>query len=489
LPDDGSEVFAWVPEANGIAAPTPIWLRVGGPRNRTPTAEDGAQRFELPGAVHGVVADAKAPPRFRFHGDKGAEVEFRVFAHALRSPLDAVLTVRGSDNRFLAYNDDGLGTDSVLRFTPPADGDYTVEVRDLQRSASPTHFFRLEAGPRVPIAHIAQSVPRPSLPLVNVPQGSRGAAVLQLQGVDAAAAPVVDGAPAGVQVEVGPRMPGTNLVPVLFTATSETPLSGALLTVGLRGADGSVDNRAFGQISALLTGRNDVALVAVETHRLPLAVTRPAPWQVAIEAPRVPLVRGGAMTLPVSVQRSEGYGNRLRVRPVFAPPGIGIGQAIVDANATAGTLTVEANADAPLGEFACVLTTIARVDGAVFEHALPLLRVSVVEPWVRAEPGNARTRQGRACELRLALTVATPAAAPWQATLAGLPRGATTTVQQVAVDATAVVFPITVAADAAIGRHRNLQVELRPAGADGLPVLHRFAAGELRIDAAPGGGS
>jgi hypothetical protein len=484
LPDDGRELFAWVPEPDGGPPPTPIWLRVGGPPNRLPVADEQQRQWlELPCAVHGVVADPNAPPRFHFKGRKDAEIEFRALARVLRSPLDPTLVVRGADGRFLAYNDDGDTQDSTLRWKPPADGDYVVEVRDLLRGGSPLHFFRLEAGPRLAPARMSIAVQRQVEPVVTVPQGGHGAAILQLTGIDQAAAPVTGPLPAGVAVAVGPRLAGTNQVPLLFTATAEAPLAGALLPVGTRTGDATADLRAFATPQPLLLGRNNTPLLTAVSRRLPLAVTEAAPWQVTIAPPRVPLIRGSSITLPVNVQRKEGYQARLRVRPVFAPPGLGVGQTIVDTGKNDGTLQIEARGDAPVGEFPCLLTSIARVDGAVFEHALPFLFVRVEEPWIRAEAGKARTTQGRATELRLALAAARAPAAAFAATLTGLPRGVTTVEQQVAADATAVVFPLQVATDAAVGRHRGLQVELRLPGEGGQPVLHRFVAGELRIDA------
>lgn len=483
LPDDGRQRHAWTPEVDGVAAATPIWFRVGGPQNREPTVDDQQRTwFEIPGAVHGVVADVATPPKFWFKASKGAEIEFVVQARSLRSPLDPALVVRAADGRFLAYNDDGDGIDSVLRFAPPADGDYAIEIRDLLRTASPAHFFRLEAAPRTRLPQLQMSVQRQVVPVVAVPQGGHGAAVLQLQNVAPDAAPKLADVPPGVTLTVGPRLPGNNLVPVLFSATPEAPLAGALLRVGVGNGEAGPDWRPFRQTHALLTGRNDTPLLAVDSARLPLAVCKPAPWRAEVAAPKVPLIRGAYVDLPVTIVRSDGYTNRLRVRPVWAPAGLGVGQTIVDANATTGTLRIEASGDAPVGEFSCLLTTIARVDGAVCEHALPFLPVRVEEPWVRADAGKARTSQGRNCELALALTNAKAPTAPYPAVLQGLPRGVTAAEQTVAVEATQVVFPLSVAADAAVGRHRGLIVELRLPGPDGVVVLHRFAAGELRVD-------
>ncbi|MBK8098757.1 MAG: hypothetical protein IPK26_16715 [Planctomycetes bacterium] len=483
LPDDGRQLFAWVPELEGAAPPTPIWCRVGGPPNRQFELDAQQRRwFEVPGAVHGVVADASSPPRLWFKAQKGVELEFVVHARSLRSPLDPAVVVRAADGRFLAYNDDGDGIDSVLRFSPPADGDYSVEVRDLLRTASPAHFFRLEAAPRSRVARVQLSVQRQVVPVVMVPQGGHGAAVLQLQNVEASASVRLAGVPLGVATTIGPRLPGNNLVPVLFSASADAALAGAMLRVGTVVGDGEPDWRSFRQTHALLSGRNDTPLLAVDSARLPLAVGKAVPWRAEVGTSKVPLIRGAFVELPVTIVRREGYTNRLRVRPVWAPAGLSVGQTIVDANATQGTLRLEASGDAPVGEFPCLLTTIARVDGAVCEHALPFLMVRVEEPWVRAEPGKARTNQGKNCELPLALTIAKAATAPYPAVLQGLPRGVTAGEQVVAPDATQVVFALTVAADAPVGRHRGLAVELRLPGPEGAVVLHRFAAGELRID-------
>jgi hypothetical protein len=70
--------------------------------------------------------------------------------------------------------------------------------------------------------------------------------------------------------------------------------------------------------------------------------------------------------------------------------------------------------------------------------------------------------------------------------LLGLPRGATATPVTLPPEAKAAVFVVQLAADASVGKHRDLRVELRLPDADGRLVLHRFAAGELRIDRAGG---
>lgn len=482
LPDDGSELLAWYPQLASGTSPTPVWLRVGGPPNRPPQPDDkGQQWLEVPGAVHGVVTDASAPVRFHWRGKKGEEVEFRVLARVLRSALDPVLTVRGTDGRSLASNDDGNGFDSVLRFAPPADGEFVIEVRDLLRGASPQHGFRLEAGPRERAQRLAMQVAREVAPIVVVPQGGSGALVLQRTGLELAQRIAIENLPPGVVMTMGPSLDAGTL-PVLFTASAEAPLEGAQLRIGIVSADGAVDARWFRQVQSLLTGRNDIPLVQVTQRTLPLVVVAPAPFSITATTPLVPVVRGASLTVPLQLVRPAGFEGRVRVRAAWMPPGLSAGQATIDRGAVDGALPIEAAANAPLGEFPCLLVATSRVGGTVHEIALPFVVVRTEEPWAELARAQARTQQGKAVEVRLAVTSKRPRTGPATALLGGLPRGASCAESTLAVDATELVFPVQVATDAAVGRHRNLTVELRLPDEQGRPVQHRFAAGELRID-------
>ena len=493
LPDDGSERFAcYAPLPGGGISPTPIWLQVGGPRNDGTTIDEaGRTWFSVPGAVHGIVDVPDQPAVFHWRGRKGQEVEFRVVARVLRSALDATLTIRGADGRSLANNDDQNGIDSTLRFAPPSDGDYTVEVRDLLRTASPAHFFRLEAGPRLRARNLALQVGRNGDPIVTVPQGGSGAMVLQRTGLEDTEALATAELPAGVLCTIGPRLPGSNQQAVLFTAAADAPLAAGQLRVGIATGDaaggtaaGGVDARVFRQTLALLTGRNDTPLLQCTQRTVPLVVRKPAPFAVTAAPLVVPLIRGASLVLPLTLVRSEGFDGRVRVRSPWTPPGLTVGQANFDRGVTTANLAIEAAATAPLGEFPCLVVASTRTDNVPLEQALPFVMVRVEEPWATVAAGKARAAQGETAALRLAVTDVQARRGPATATLLGLPRGVTAADATLAADAKELAFVLTAAADAAVGRHRDLRVELRLPDAEGRPVLHRFAAGELRVDKA-----
>src|SRR5262249_274237 len=73
------------------------------------------------------------------------EVKARRFGTALRSSLDSVLDVMTLKGQVLASNDDLFGKDAGLVFTPTADGDYVLRIRDLNSKGGDTFVYYIEA--------------------------------------------------------------------------------------------------------------------------------------------------------------------------------------------------------------------------------------------------------------------------------------------------------------------------------------------------------
>jgi hypothetical protein len=483
LPDDGREVLWWTPELADGAAPTPIPLRVGGPPNRAPVADDNGKRwFDLPGSVDGVVADDGASVRFHVRGVKGQEVEVRVIARALRSALDPVLIVRGADDRVLASNDDAAGMDSVVRFAPAADGAYVLEVRDLLRRGSPAHFFRLEAAPRERSPKLSLQVARLVDPVVAVPQGGVATAVVLRQNLDEQRQLAFADLPPGVTATVGPQLPGQP-VAVRFEAAAGAQLVGAQVCGGALAADGAFDARPWQQVQALQLGRNDTPLVQLAQRTLPLAVTAPAPFALAVTEPLVPLVRGGLLRVPVRLGLPQRSDLRVRVRAVWLPPGLSAGQAQFDVGQHEVLLPIEASAGAGLGTFPVALVASARLGNVVVEQALPWFDVRVEAPWAELARAEVRGAQGTAVAAALAVTRAQGQRGVAVASVGNLPRGVQCEPVELPADAAELRLRLLLADDAAPGKHGGLTVELQLPDEQGRPVLHRLPFGELRIDA------
>ena len=101
----------------------------------------------LPADVWGVLAARGDVDRFSFDAKSGQKLLFDIAADRIGSKANILLTLFDAQGRVLADNNDfGGDRDPLFGFTVPADGRYTVEVRDLMLAGSSEHFYRLSLG-------------------------------------------------------------------------------------------------------------------------------------------------------------------------------------------------------------------------------------------------------------------------------------------------------------------------------------------------------
>jgi hypothetical protein len=114
--------------------------------NDTP---EQATRVSIPCGINGRIGSRRDLDHFVFTAAKGKAIRFEVkarrFGTPLQSGLDSVLDVLGLKGAVLASNDDLFGKDAGLVFTPPADGDYVLRIRDLNSKGGPTAVYHIEA--------------------------------------------------------------------------------------------------------------------------------------------------------------------------------------------------------------------------------------------------------------------------------------------------------------------------------------------------------
>jgi hypothetical protein len=125
---------------------TPLPLVTEKEPNDTPSQ---ATRITVPGGANGRIGKRRDLDHYSFHGTKGKAIRLEVFARRfgtnLTSQLDGILDVLNSTGTVLASNDDAAGKDPALVFTPPADGDYVVRLRDLNNKGGDGFVYYLEA--------------------------------------------------------------------------------------------------------------------------------------------------------------------------------------------------------------------------------------------------------------------------------------------------------------------------------------------------------
>ncbi|HMF11223.1 MAG TPA: PPC domain-containing protein, partial [Gemmataceae bacterium] len=110
------------------------------PNNDVPEA----QRIELNSTVNGTISAPTDVDYFVFAGKAGQRVVASCLASSIDSRLAAGLELYAKQGSLLAANHEFLGTDAVLDYTLPLDGDYLVRVFAFTYTqGSPEHFYRL----------------------------------------------------------------------------------------------------------------------------------------------------------------------------------------------------------------------------------------------------------------------------------------------------------------------------------------------------------
>lgn len=116
--------------------------------NDTP---EQATRVTIPCGINGRIGTKRDLDHFVFKATKGKAIRFEVkarrFGTLLQSGLDSIIDVMDAKGAVLASNDDldGFSKDSALVFTPTADGDYILRIRDLHSRGGPNFVYYIEA--------------------------------------------------------------------------------------------------------------------------------------------------------------------------------------------------------------------------------------------------------------------------------------------------------------------------------------------------------
>lgn len=104
---------------------------------------DKAQQIPLDSVVNGRSNRGSDLDYYRFAAQAGQRVLIECRARALDSRLDAALAVYDSAGRELARKYDGSLHDTLLDFTVPADGDYTLKLHDFIYGGGDEYVYRL----------------------------------------------------------------------------------------------------------------------------------------------------------------------------------------------------------------------------------------------------------------------------------------------------------------------------------------------------------
>ncbi|MBX3442496.1 MAG: PPC domain-containing protein [Planctomyces sp.] len=445
-----------------------------------------------PAAFNGVIGEPGDVDYFRFPAKQGQVFDIEAYARRSRSPLDSVVYVCNADGGILAGNDDSRGPDSYFRWQAPADGDYLILIKDHLDAGSPEHAYRVEVTPVQPKL-VASTVDfeRYVQPQIVVPQGGgRGVQVsVNRQDVGGPVNFTGEGLPDGVSVECPEGWRNDGVMPVVFYAAPEAPLAGSYSKVSVGLADPNQPNLQLAgplkQDVLMILGENQVYVWTEEILRLPVVVSQAAPFQVRIEEPRVPLVRGGSMNLKVVAERTGDYTGPIQVLLLQNPPGVGsAGSVQIPEGQTEALIPVNANGDAPVRVSEIAVRAIATVGNGVIETCSPAVPLAVEEPYVTLEFHAAAVEQGKETPLLVTVTKRKDFDGEAQTVLYGLPPNAVAEPLKLTHDTQELVFTIKAPPETPAGNNQNLFCQiLIPENGD--QIVHNLGTGRLRVDPPP----
>ncbi len=492
LPDAVGD-FDFIASRDGKQAPSPNQLRVIDYPNVLESEPDTDRAalvaVDTPVAFNGVLQEPGDVDWFKINGKKDQTLEYTVYARrTLRSPTDSWLEIFNEKGGRLASNDDSGSPDSLLSFKFPEDGVYLVAIRDQLLDGSPAHAYRLEVAPPQPKLTLSiDELVRYEAQTVEVPQGASMAVLVRALRANFGGDLKLywEEAPAGLQLSTDTIAANQTFIPLLITAAADAPIDAALAPLRastLPDAKPAVAG-ALNQRTQLVSGQNRVDMWGHNSDRMTVAVTQPVPFSIELVQPQVPIARFGTANLHVKVKRNEGYVEPIALRILYNPNGCAAsGSVRIEADKSEAFIPITANATAALGSFpVTVLAQAKRTNSSVWV-ATNFINFEVADSFFEYKFVTTVVEPNASSNVVVGLEIKQPPAGEVQFELLGLPAGVTTTTPVIKLEGemTQLTFPISVAADARVGKHQTLVVKAtirRPEG----EIVQTQGPGEVQI--------
>ena len=272
-----------------------------------------ANRIELPCGINGRIDAPGDADHYVFAAKKGVALRFEVkarrFGTLLQSGLDSVLEVFNSKGTLLLSNDDTVGKDAALLFTPPADGDYMLRIRDLNSKGGPAWVYHIEAEPARPDFQLTCDGDK-----AMIGRGGRVAWYVQLTRTGGFTGPVTieaEGLPAGVTASALTIQPGQTQGVLVLSAAPDAAL--AVAPVRLRGTaqveiagQKTTLTRTVEPAQEIYFPGGGRGVFPVQLHAV--AVTEPGDiLEVQVSPSEIVLKPGGEVRLDVTIRRRPDF--------------------------------------------------------------------------------------------------------------------------------------------------------------------------------------
>ncbi|HBJ38476.1 MAG TPA: peptidase [Planctomycetaceae bacterium] len=416
-----------------------------------------ATPVELPLAMNGIIESDGDIDCFTFAAKKGAVYEVECYARRIRSELDPVMNIYYADGRSIAGNDDSRGPDSYLRFTVPEDGNYTIRITDHLGRGGPEFVYRVEFQSVVPA--LTLGIPRNERygqyrQQIYVPKGNRFGTIISANRMNFGGelALLGENLPPGITMHCEPMPANQNVMPVVFEATADAELNGALVDFLAKHTDpnqniqGGYVNRA----DYLVAAPGQSLYRWKDVDRLAMAVIEEVPFHIEIVEPLVPLVREGSLKLKIVATKREGWDEEIAVQFPYRSPGVNAPPSVsIPKGQTEVFYELNAAGNAEIKSW----KVFALASSQGMWAASKLTSLDIADAPVKFELQRTACEQGQEALVLCKINHATPFEGDAKAELVGIPPKVTVEAVSFNKETQEVTFTLKTATDSPVGKH------------------------------------
>ena len=417
----------------------------------------------LPIGFHGTIDKADDVDYFRFHGKKGQKIRAQVYADALGSPIDTAISFKHPDGKFISYNDDAFpgSSDSKLNYTIPVDGIYWLTVRDHLKRFSPHHHYRIELTTVTP--ELTASLVHKRIQETQkwkafvIPQKNKSAYEINIgrNGVKGELNIIAKSLPKGVTMRKVTQNKNNSKALIYLESSPTAPITAGLHPFILKSKDGKHSAPITAEVHPFLGGNNKI-YHTFKTKKTAIAVVKQVPVTIELVQPTQPIVQSGTMSIKVRAHRKKGYDKEITVEVPWKPAGISANYSLkIPKGKSEATLNIGADGNCPVGKWDFIVRALFSDNGNV-EICSNIIKLEVKPPYLTAKLEMAATTQGVSTNMLCKLTHLTPFEGKAKLTLHGLPDGIVAKPVEITKASKELAIPITVPANARIGKHGNL---------------------------------
>lgn len=361
-------IVSLVPTVAGVPLNGVAVLAVEQPVLAEPTA--AAAPLAVPATLVGQIDAAGQVDRQPFTAQAGVPLRFEVVARRLGSHLDPKLRILREDGGLVHEADDAtfarvLSADPFVdSWTPPADGGYQLEIRDLHGRGGPGHPYAVVVSRAEPSFTLEADTDKTLLA-----PGSAGVIYVRAQRRAGFAGDIqlaIDGLPPGVRGVPGRILGSGGDGCIWLQAAPDAPAGWSRVTIGGSGQLAQPDGTTKA-VTAVAAPLQEIYLPGggrghypVEDHVV--SVSRPMDVRgITVSTTAIELLPGGTQRIDVTVERAPDYKGNLTLDVMLQhleqpygnplPKGVSVdvtaSKTLLTAGESSGHITLKAAPDAP----------------------------------------------------------------------------------------------------------------------------------------------